>query len=141
MGHSRLESLPDTSPWRRVVGFIAGDADVGVVADATMEAAQRGLEIADGDEGLKQTFWLLSQITLAARQDDFSAALKEIGIVVSSEPSVLNIVARFTNAIDQHLLETRRRTDIGELAQFDGHRNKVMWVGLRQSKYFRGAAW
>jgi hypothetical protein len=62
MGHSRLGTLPDTSRWRNVVGLIAGNANVAVVADATMDAAQRGLELADGDEGLKQTFWLLSQI-------------------------------------------------------------------------------
>lgn len=117
MGHSRLGTLPDTSRWRKLVGLIAGNADVAVVADATMDAAQRGLELADGDEGLKQTFWLLSQLTLAARQDDFRAALKHLGVAVPSEPSVLNIVAGFTDAIDRHLRDTRARTDVGEMAQ------------------------
>jgi len=120
MDHTRLQLLPETLPWRTVVGLIAGDADVGVVADATMQAAQRGLEIADGDEGLKQTFWLLSHIPLAARQDDFPTALKQIGVVVLPEPSVFYIVAGFTSAIDQHLRETRSRTDIGEIAQMAG---------------------
>lgn len=117
MGHSRLGTLPDTSRWQNVVGLIAGDADVAVVAEATTHAAQRGLELADGDEGLKQTFWLLSQLTLAARQDDFCAALRHIGVTVPSEPSVLNIVAGFTEAVDAHLRETRSRTDVGEMAQ------------------------
>jgi len=117
MGHSRLGTLPDTSRWRNVVGLIAGNADVAVVADATMDAAQRGLEVAARDEGLRQSFWLLSRIALAARQDDFAAALKEVGVAVPAEPSVLNIVAGFTDAVDRHLRDSRGRTDIGEMAQ------------------------
>jgi hypothetical protein len=117
MGHSRLGTLPDTQRWKKVVGLIAEDASVGAVAGGTMHAAQQGLELADRDEGLKHTFWLLSQLALASRQDDFAAALKAIGIKVPADAGVLNITAAFTEAVDQHLRQTRTRTDIGEMAQ------------------------
>lgn len=117
MGHSRLGTLPDTSRWKSVVGLIAGNADVAVVADATMHAAQQGLELADGDEGLKQAFWLLSQITLAARAGDFRNALHAVGVEVPAGPSVFNLVGGFTAAIDKHLRDTRSRSDVGEIAQ------------------------
>ena len=117
MGHSRLGTLPDTRRWRSVIGLVAENAGVNAVADATMHASQRGLEMADSDEGLRQTFFLLSQLTLAVRQDDFRSALGNVGVDVRGEPGVLNIVASFTEAVDRHLRATRSRTDIGEMAQ------------------------
>jgi hypothetical protein len=87
------------------------------VASATTEAAQHGLDLADGDAGLCHTFYLLTQITLAARQDDLPSALNSLGVKVSSDPGILNIVGGFTEAIDNHLRQTRSRTDIGEMAQ------------------------
>jgi hypothetical protein len=43
-------------------------ADVGRVADATLTAARQGLERAVEDRGLRYTFYLLTQIILAARE-------------------------------------------------------------------------
>lgn len=117
MGHSRLGTLPDTRRWRSLVALVVENAGVGAIANATMHAAERGLELADRDEGLRQTFWLLSHLTLAARQDDFSVALGNVGISVPEEPGVYSIVAGFTEAVDRHLRTTRSRTDIGEMAQ------------------------
>jgi hypothetical protein len=117
MGHNRLGTLPDTVPWRRVVGVLSEGGDVAAVATTTSQAAQVGLNLAEEDEGLKHTFWLLSQVVLAARQDDFRTALKDIGVVVPNEPTALNIVAGITDAIDNHLRKTHSRTDIGEMAQ------------------------
>src|ERR1700674_4879141 len=102
MGHYRLGSLPDTAPWRRVVGVLAEGGDVATVATTTSKAAQLGLDLAEKDEGLNHTFWLLSQVVLAAREGDFRAALNDLGVVVPVEPSVLNIVAGFTDAVDNH---------------------------------------
>jgi hypothetical protein len=82
-----------------------------------MHAAQQGLELANSDEGLRQTFLLLSQVAVAARQEDFQSALRNVGIDVPTEPGVFSIVAGFTEAIDRHLRVTRGRTDIGEMAQ------------------------
>src|SRR5262245_38180628 len=118
MGHQRLHGrLPDTAPWRRVVGVLAAGGDVAEIATATSQAAQLGLDLAESDEGLKHTFWLLSQVVLAAKEADFQAAFKELGVIVPNEPSTLNVVAGFTDAIDTHLRNTHARTDIGEMAQ------------------------
>jgi hypothetical protein len=117
MGHSRLGTLPDTAPWRKLIGLITGGATVPVVASATAQAAQHGLELADGDAGLCHAFYLLSQLTLAARQENFAAALRDLGLSVPSDPSVLSIVGGFTDAIDKHLRQSKSRTDVGEMAQ------------------------
>ena len=118
MGHIRLGTLPDTARWRKVVGLLADEqASVGAVAGATMEAAQRGLEIASYDEGLSHTLWLLTQIPLAAQQEAFGQALKTAGVTGPAEPSIFDIVGGFSDAVDRHLRQTKGRTDIGEMAQ------------------------
>jgi len=118
MGHQRLNGrLPDTAPWRKVVGLVADGGDIAAIAGATSQAAQIGLDLAENDEGLKQTFYLLTQVVLAARDSDFQSALREIGVIVPAEATAFNIVAGFTDAIDKHLRKTQSRTDIGEMAQ------------------------
>jgi len=118
MGHIRLGTLPDTARWRKVVGLLADEqANVAAVAGATMHAAERGLEIASHDDGLCHALWLLTQVTLAANQQDFATALKQAGLSVPSGPSVFEIVGGFSDAVDRHLRQNRSRTDIGEMAQ------------------------
>jgi hypothetical protein len=117
MGHIRLGTLPRTQKWDRVVSLIAGGADVGLIASASADAAEHGLERASHDEGLAHAFWLLTQIPQAARQVDFSERLWELGLNVSSRPTLLEIVAAFTRAVDGHLRESGKRSDLGEMAQ------------------------
>src|SRR6266436_2108628 len=103
MGHIRLGTLPKTQKWSQVVNLIAGGADVERIAAASADAAEQGLERASQDEGLAHAFWLLTQIPQAARQSNFSERLWELGLTVSSKPTLLEIVAAFTRAVDGHV--------------------------------------
>ncbi len=137
MGHQRIQGrLPNTAPWREVVGHVADGADIGVIAAATSNAAQLGLDLAENDEGLKQTFWLLTQVVLAARDTDFQAALRDVGVVIPSEPTTFNIVAGFTDAIDNHLRKTHARTDIGEMAQLAAAETLTATLSTRLTNLF-----
>jgi hypothetical protein len=116
MGHIRLGTLPRTKKWDQVVHLISGRANVEHIAAASAEAAERGLERASNDEGLAQAVWLLTQLPQAARHGDFSKRLWKLGLRVSSRPTLVEIVASLTQAIDAHLQETGKRSDFGELA-------------------------
>jgi hypothetical protein len=118
MGHVRLGTLPKTQKWRQVISLIAGGADVERIAAGSANAAENGLERASDDKGLAHAFWLLTQIPQAARTANFSERLRELGLDVSSEPTLLEIVAAYTGAIDSHV--RRKRTDLGEMAQLAG---------------------
>jgi hypothetical protein len=117
MGHIRLGTLPKTKKWNQVVSLIAAGADIERVAAASADAAEHGLERASHDEGLAHAFWLLTQIPQAARQSNFSERLWELGLTVSSKPTLLEIVAAFTRAVDGHVRESSKRSDLGEMAQ------------------------
>lgn len=137
MGHVRLGSLPDTPRWKRVVDILAeGDVDVGPIADATIHAAESGLERAAADEGLSHSLWLLTQLTLAARAPDFAIALRDRGIPAPSTPSLFEIVAAYSDAVDRHLQRTGRRTDIGEMAQLSATETISALCGERAATLF-----
>ena len=117
MGDHRMQFLPRTRNWRQVVGLLESDADVAQIAGATGRAAQRGLALATDDEGLRYAFWLLTQVPLAARQENLVEALSRIGVRVSAEPSVFEVAGAFVEAVDGHLERFGRHTDIGEMAE------------------------
>jgi hypothetical protein len=87
------------------------------VAEATMAAAEHGLELAARDKGVAHTVWLLARIVAAAREPDLVAALKQCSVNVPSDPTVTDVVAGLSDAIDRHLTDKRSRTDLGEMAQ------------------------
>jgi hypothetical protein len=118
MGHIRLGTLPKTQKWNQVVSLITAGADVERIAAASADAAEHGLELASRDEGLAYAFWLLTQIPLAARRSNFSERLWELGLnVSSSRPTLLEIVAAFTSAVDRYVHKQGKRSDLGEMAQ------------------------
>jgi len=117
MGHIRLGTLPKTRKWQQVVDLIAGGGNVGEIASASADAAEHALEQASRDEGLAYSFWLLTQIPQAARQSDFTERLGKLGLRVSSSPTLVEILTAFTSAVDRHVRERAKRTDLGEMAQ------------------------
>jgi hypothetical protein len=117
MGHIRLGTLPRTQKWDQVVGLIAAGAELPQIAAASADAAENSLEAASRDEGFAHAFWLLTQIPRAARQPNFANRLWELGLTVSGNPTLLEIVAAFTRAVDSHVSERGKRSDLGEMAQ------------------------
>ena len=115
MGHVRLGRLPGTRKWEQVVGLLSDGADLESVAAASSEAAEASLARAPKDPALVQAFWLLTQIPLAARTDDFGRALRELGLPVGSDPGLFDVVAAFSAAVDRSAREAGGRSDLGEL--------------------------
>lgn len=118
MGHSRLGVLPATRRWQEVVAAISGGSSAFEVANATMDATEKALEALNGDPALVRSFWLLTQIPLAAKEPDFGAALRAVGIqVVGANPSLAEVTAGFVQAVDAVVDGGKGRTDLGELAE------------------------
>jgi hypothetical protein len=66
---------------------------------------------------VQQSFWLLTQIPLAARSPDFSRSLQGLGLEVGATPSLFDLVGAFAAAVDMQSQKLGRRTDLGEMAQ------------------------
>ena len=136
MGHTRLGNLPRTRKWQEVVGLIEGGAGIAQIANATITAAERGLNLAAEDKGLVETVWLLTQLPLAARSDDFAGALRNAGLDVSDSPGLMEVVGAFSDAVDRRLANNGGRTDLGEMAQMAASETISKVIGRRTQSLF-----
>ena len=112
MGHTRLGYLPRTRRWGEVVGLRACGAGTAQVANATISAAERGLNQAAEDKTLVETVWLLTQLPLAGRMKDvkgFVGALRQAGLQVSDEPGRMEVVGAVSDVIDRSANGDRAR--------------------------------
>jgi hypothetical protein len=91
--------------------------DVPQVAAETLVAAEAGLNAAVSDQGLRFTFYLMTQIVLSAREKDWQAGLAEQGIHLAPDSSVFDLTSEVQRAIDEHVARHGRATTISEMAQ------------------------
>jgi len=122
MGHHRLKSVPKVRKWRAVVDGVLGGAgplsgDVDRLAALTLDTAAPALERGKADVGLRHTFYLLTQIALAAREPDWRARLAAVGIPLPSDASLFDLTTALHTAVDGHVSARGHPTDIGEMAQ------------------------
>lgn len=118
MGHTRLGVLPRSKKWDQVVEQLRLGADVSGVAASAAGAAEASFKGASSDPALLHAFWLLTQIPLAARGPEFAEDLRRLGVEVSDQPSLMDIAAAFSGAVDRFARQHGGRTDLGEMAQF-----------------------
>jgi hypothetical protein len=117
MGHQHLGRLPGSRKWRQVIDLISGGADVEDVAAATSKAAESQMIDASNDPAVQHAVWLLTQIPIAARQENFATELRKLGLQVGNRPSLIEVVTAMTEAVDIHVARVGGRTDLGEMAQ------------------------
>lgn len=128
MGHQRLGDIPKTQKWQNVVAKVAGgglgaqgtavqpDA-LQEIASETLTAAEGGLLKAIDDPGLRYTFYLLTQIVLAAREPDWKTRLDGLGIRLSTDSSLFDLTSEVQTVIDDHLSSSGGPSDFSEIAQ------------------------
>lgn len=117
MGHLEPSEMASGPRWREVKRLLGEGANVEILADATVEAAESELRFSDRDPALVYTVWLLTQIPIAARQPNYVARLAELGFPAESTQSLHGFVAAFSNAVNAHVGQSVARTDLGELAR------------------------
>jgi len=136
MGHIRLGRLPRTRKWQQVVGMLGEGTGMSALAAATMDASQQGLKEASQDTALIYSFWLLTQIPLSARGENFSEELRKRGLDVSDQPTLMEIVGAFTDAVDRHVYKHGGRTDLGEMAQLAAVETLAEVIGEKSRSLF-----
>jgi hypothetical protein len=136
MGHIRLGNLPRTRKWQQVIALIDGGAGTAQIANATITAAEQGFKLATKDKGLVETIWLLTQLPLAAKSDNFGQSLQSAGLDVSDSPCLMEVVGAFSDAIDKKLSNNGGRTDLGEMAQMAASETMMQIIGSRTQSLF-----
>lgn len=117
MGHNRLGALPRTKAWKEVVALIANGANVAQVADATLKAAEKAFQFLKNDKGFKEAVWLLTQLGIAGKTDTPFQSLRDMGVNISDTPSLPDLTAAVSEALDRRLQSARSPSDFAEIAQ------------------------
>ena len=149
MGHTRLGEVPKTRKWNELVRQVAGRgmsggafpaaASVGAIAARTLDAAQRGLDRAIDDPGVRYTFFLLTQVALASRTSDWEAALGEHGIRLSDDSTIFDFTVELHGAIDRYISRNSSgATDLSEIAQQSAGEALTSLAGVRALNLFDG---
>ena len=129
MGHVRLGVLPKSRKWQQVVEQLRLGADISAVAASAADAAEASLQGASNDPAFLHAFWLLTQIPLAARGPAFADDLRRLGLEVADQPSLMDVAAAFSGAVDRHARRRGGRTDLGEMAQLAAVESLTATVG------------
>jgi hypothetical protein len=137
MGHQHLGTLPGSRKWRQVVQLISGGADVQDIAAATSAAAENQMVDASNDPAVKHAVWLLTQIPAAARKEDFASELRKLDLRISDRPTLIEVAAAMTDAVERYVGKTGGRTALGTVKQFAVlARDFFSRLSRRQLSYF-----
>lgn len=129
MGHIRLGAIPKTRPWAAVVKAVVSSGGSGLgplhedqsriasIAASTLTAARGGIAQVMSDAGLRYTFFLLTQVALASRSEDWQKELSNLGIRLSPDADLFEFAGEIQNRIDDYLRANSRITDVSEMAQ------------------------
>jgi len=129
MGHVRLGVLPKSRKWNQVVDELRLGADIDAVAASAADAAEATLQATSNDPAFLHAFWLLTQVPLAARGPDFADDLRRLGMQVSDQPSLMDVAAAISAAVDRYARERGGRTDLGEMAQMAAVESLAALIG------------
>ena len=140
MGHVRLGVLPKSRKWNQVVDQLRVGDDVGVVAASAADAAEASLQAASNDPAFLHAFWLLTQVPIAARGPDFVNDLRRLGVQVPDLPSLMDVVAAISGAVDRYAGALGGRTDLGEMAQMAAVESLTALVGPNLPSLFEPSA-
>src|ERR1051326_2250886 len=126
MGHTRLGDLPHSQKWRAVIAAMSSvdlldqqrrSQEMERIAVGILDAAESGLDKAIDDVGLRHTFYLLTQLVLAARETDWRNSLGRMGIEIAEGDSTFELTAKIQDSIDEYVSAQGHPTDISEIAQ------------------------
>ncbi|MFZ5452470.1 MAG: hypothetical protein ACOZF2_11470 [Thermodesulfobacteriota bacterium] len=136
MGHFLLGRLPGTPKWTHVVDLIASGADAPAVALAVLSASKKELETAAQDPILCYTTWLLTQVPLAAKGQEFFDELRVKGLQLVHGPTLMEVMGSFTDTVDAYADQQKRRSDIGEMAQLSAVESLTSLIGEKTGSLF-----
>jgi len=151
MGHTRLGQLPKTRKWKELVEQIAGPRVTGDVATAavyidaiaaqTLDASRKALDNVAHDSGVRYTFYLLTQVALAARRSDWENALEQHGIHLASDSTVFDLTVEVQGAVDRYVSRSPSgATDLSEMAQQSAGEALASLAGSRTAGLFGGSS-
>lgn len=117
MGHIRLGVLPKYPRWRAVIGLLDNTEVFAFdVADKVLDGVEEMLASESAQSCIGYCIWLLAQLALAARGEDFEANVIELGIRVGEGESATEFLTKASRVATSHLSDLAPQTALNNLA-------------------------
>lgn len=118
MGHIRIGVLPKTRKWKQVISLLnSKESSTSEIAAETAKAAKDFFIQKRFDPSLAFSYWLLTQITYRAKQDDYISALRKIDLDISKVKNSFDFVGQVANFSKNQIKERGESFPISDIAQ------------------------
>lgn len=118
MGHIRIGVLPKTRKWKQVIGLLnSKESSTSDIAGGTAKAAKDFFIEKKFDPSLAFSYWLLTQITYRAKQDDYISSLKKIDLDISKVKNSFDFVGIVANFSKNQIKKRGESFPISDIAQ------------------------
>jgi hypothetical protein len=117
MGHSKLNGLPKTRTWQKVVEPLASsDASLNEIIALTAQASRKTLIDSRYAESLNHCYWLFTNLAKASRGNDFAGELQNLGINISKQDSGIGALKKIYDSASTHLRKSNNISILDEIA-------------------------
>ena len=137
MGHIRLGVLPKYRRWKEVMALLDDDeAPVSSIADKVLDNSRGVLASPSAQASVGYCIWLLAQLTLAARGDDFNTTLAGLGVKVSEEMSAAEFLGMASRISTDYISTLTPHTAFNNLASLALREALTKTVGIQATTLF-----
>ena len=137
MGHIRVGRLPKTRGWRQVIALLdSSDSSSSEVAAATAKAAKDFFSQKRSDPALVFSYWILTQITSRAKNENYLKEIKKMGLDISSSKDAFDFLGRITTFTRRQIKLRGETFPISELAQLSLREVLTETIGQQSQTLF-----
>jgi hypothetical protein len=141
VGHIRLGILPRYPKWQAVIGLLK-DTEIPLydladeLSDKVLDGADKVLAGDAAQSCVSYCIWLLAQLTLAARGDNFQTAMGKLGIRVSENTTTTEFLARTSNVATHYLSNLTPQIALNNIAGLALRETLTRTIGIQSQTLF-----
>jgi len=118
MGHIRIGVLPKTRKWKQVIDLLnSKESSTSDIAAEVARAAGDFLKEKRFDPSLAFSYWLLTQLTYRAKQDDYVSALRNINLDISKVNNSFDFIGQIADYSRSQIKERGASFPFSDIAQ------------------------
>jgi hypothetical protein len=140
MGHIRLGVLPKYPRWKGVIGLLGNTetpaSEVVGVADKALDGVEEMLSSESAQSCVGYCIWLLAQLTLASRGEDFETDVTKLGVQTAEHTSATEFLAKTSRVVTCHLSDLTPHTALNNIAGLALRETLTRTVGVHARTLF-----
>ncbi len=137
MGHIRLGILPRYAKWKDVISLLGDtEAPASQVGHKVLDSSTEALETQSAQSSVAYCVWLIAQLTLASRSEDFKGTLARLGIHASEETTASEFLAAASRLASRHLSGLIPSTALNNIAGLALREALTRTIGIQARTLF-----